>query len=47
VYGGDGAKAYQNMSEIRHKKPEVIIATPGRLIDLVENYGFDLSTSQY
>jgi superfamily II DNA/RNA helicase len=35
------------VSDIRRKKPQVIIATPGRLIDLVENYDLDLSASRY
>lgn len=47
VYGGDSVKAYHNMSDIRRKKPQVIIATPGRLIDLVENYDLDLGASRY
>lgn len=47
VYGGDGVKAHHNMSDIRRKKPQVIIATPGRLIDLCDNYDLDLSESRY
>jgi len=42
VYGGD-AKAWQNMKEIKNTKPQVIVATPGRLIDLCDNYNLNLS----
>ncbi|KAI7826382.1 P-loop containing nucleoside triphosphate hydrolase protein [Kickxella alabastrina] len=35
LYGGD-SKQKQNM-ELRSKKPAIIVATPGRLIDLAEN----------
>lgn len=33
--------------EIRRVKPQVIVATPGRLIDLLENYGLNIDSSQY
>ena len=35
------------MMEIRRVKPQVIVATPGRLIDLLENYGLKIDSSQY
>jgi superfamily II DNA/RNA helicase len=46
VYGGD-AKAWQNMKQIKMTKPQVIVATPGRLIDLCDNYNLNLSQSRY
>ena len=30
---------YYAVSEIKRVKPDVIVATPGRLIDLCTNYG--------
>lgn len=33
--------------EIRKVKPQVIVATPGRLIDLLENYGLRVDSSKY
>lgn len=35
------------MHEINRNKPQVIIATPGRLMDLCDNWGLDLSESGY
>lgn len=35
------------MYEIQRTKPHVIVATPGRLIDLLENFNLRLDTSQY
>mmetsp|Transcript_11946 Transcript_11946/g.15267 ORF Transcript_11946/g.15267 Transcript_11946/m.15267 type:complete len:153 (-) Transcript_11946:1079-1537(-) len=35
------------MYEIRRKRPHIIVATPGRLIDLLENYGLNIETSKY
>ena len=35
------------MAEIRRIKPQVIVATPGRLIDLLENYGLNIDSSKY
>ena len=35
------------MYDIRRKKPHIIVATPGRLIDLLENYGLSIESSQY
>ena len=35
------------MSDIRRVRPQIIVATPGRLIDLLENYGLDISSSQF
>jgi len=33
--------------EIRKVQPQVIVATPGRLIDLIENLILDLSNCKY
>lgn len=33
--------------DIQRSKPHIIVATPGRLIDLLENYNLQLETSQY
>ena len=46
VYGGD-AKAWQNMQDIQRTRPHIIVATPGRLIDLCENYNLNLSQARY
>ena len=46
VYGGD-AKAWQNMQDIQRNRPHIIVATPGRLIDLCENYNLNLSQARY
>lgn len=35
------------MFEIRKVQPQVIVATPGRLIDLIENLNLDLSNCKY
>ena len=35
------------VSNIKRKNPQVLVATPGRLIDLVENYGLDISTTKF
>ena len=35
------------MYEIRRVRPHIIVATPGRLIDLLENYNLQIDSSQY
>lgn len=35
------------MFEIKKKRPQVIVATPGRLIDLCENFDLNLSNCKY
>jgi len=35
------------MFDIRKNKPHIIVATPGRFIDLLENFGLDVSSSKY
>lgn len=35
------------MRELKQIKPEVIVATPGRLLDLIENFGLDARYSRY
>jgi superfamily II DNA/RNA helicase len=35
------------MREINNLKPNIIVATPGRLIDLLQNHGLDISAAQY
>lgn len=35
------------VQEIKYKKPQVIVATPGRLIDLLQNHRLDISSSRY
>lgn len=32
---------------MRDRRPEVIVATPGRLIDIIDSYGLDLSEVDY
>ena len=39
VTGGGVQSPYSNMNHIRAVKPHIIVATPGRLIDLIENHG--------
>jgi superfamily II DNA/RNA helicase len=33
--------------EIKQKKPQVLVATPGRLIDLCQNFGLNISNCNY
>lgn len=33
--------------DIRKVRPQIIVATPGRFIDLLENYRLDVSSSKY
>ena len=33
--------------EIKRKRPSVLVATPGRLIDLCENYGLNISDCRF
>ena len=47
LFGGGGTKAFHNMNDIRRVRPHVIVATPGRLIDLLENYGLSIESSGY
>ena len=35
------------MDRIRKKNPEVLVCTPGRLIDIIESYNLDLSQVEY
>ena len=46
VYGG-AEKAYVQFNEIQRVRPEIIVATPGRLIDLLDNYGLKIDQSKY
>ncbi len=55
VYGGASSASEQSKDlfltctvfDIRKKKPQVIVATPGRLIDLCQNFNFDISECRY
>ena len=47
TYGGGFEKSRDNMNAIRRNKPQIIVATPGRLIDLLENYGLNIDSSKY
>ena len=47
VVTGGVQSAYSNMSNIRFVKPHIIVATPGRLIDLIENHGLKINSSKY
>ena len=40
---GGNSDRRENMMDVKTGKPHVIVATPGRLIDLVENFRLDLS----
>lgn len=42
VTGGERDRR-ECMQQVRRTHPNVLVATPGRLIDLVENYGLDIS----
>jgi len=33
--------------QMRRTRPDIIVATPGRLLDLIRNYGVDISSSKY
>ena len=34
-------------NEVRAKRPEVLVCTPGRLIDVMNSYDLDLSEVEY
>jgi superfamily II DNA/RNA helicase len=40
---GGGQDRRETMQKVRHTSPNILVATPGRLIDLVENFGLDIS----
>ena len=46
VYGG-GESKYTQLNQIRRTKPQVIIATPGRLLDMLESRELELSEVQF
>ncbi|CDW89731.1 dead-box atp-dependent rna helicase 53-like [Stylonychia lemnae] len=46
VYGGGDRREYQ-MNQINRTKPDILVCTPGRLIDLLQNSGLQLSEAQY
>lgn len=46
LYGG-GASKHQQFSELRHKKPDVLVCTPGRLIDVISSFDLDISNVEY
>jgi superfamily II DNA/RNA helicase len=46
VYGG-GEPKYQQLQKINRTKPQVIIATPGRLIDMLTSDELDCSKIKY
>ena len=33
--------------EIRSRRPQIIVATPGRLLDLLQNFRLNIESSQY
>lgn len=35
------------MGNIRRNKPQVLVATPGRLLDLIQNYNLDISQTKF
>ena len=35
------------MREIKKIRPDIVVCTPGRLIDLLQNEGLDLSEAEY
>jgi len=46
VYGGEISSRSQS-SRIERYKPTVLVATPGRLLDLVQNWDLDISDVKY
>jgi len=46
LYGGGEHKS-QQYDKIERNNPEVLVCTPGRLIDVVDSYGLDLSDVEY
>jgi len=46
VYGG-GASRGQQMRDIKKMRPDVLVCTPGRLIDLLQNEGLNMDDCQY
>jgi len=46
LYGGGSSKQSQ-YNDIRAKRPELLVCTPGRLIDVMHSYDLDLSEVEY
>jgi len=46
LYGGGSSKQSQ-YNEVRAKRPELLVCTPGRLIDVMHSYDLDLSEVEY
>ena len=46
VYGG-GASRGQQMRDIKKMRPDVLVCTPGRLIDLLQNEVLNMDDCQY
>ena len=34
-------------SQLRRNRPQIIVATPGRLVDLIMNFGLSIENSKY
>ena len=47
VVTGGAESSRINMQRIRQVNPHIIVATPGRLIDLLENMQLNVSSSSY
>ena len=47
VYGGGREDKSTQHFKIHRSKPEVIVATPGRLIDIIKSFDFQLDAVDY
>jgi len=46
IYGGAG-RANEQIREIMRKSPQILVCTPGRLIDLCKNFHLDMKKVKY
>ncbi|KAJ3216832.1 hypothetical protein HK099_005701 [Clydaea vesicula] len=46
VFGGTAKKVYNDVKELKKTKPDIVIATPGRILDILENYS-DVKSNQF
>jgi superfamily II DNA/RNA helicase len=45
-YGGGESKSYQ-FRQMERTNPEILVATPGRLIDIIQSYTLDVSNVEF